>query len=102
MVITAPGLSSRCLDTVLPLDPARAGRESEVDCTPLPHYNPINSACHLNHIHTATASTHTQATQKAMWRWAGGEAAGEETLEAVHSADLHTGGLVLYGRFPQE
>ena len=28
---TAPGLSSRCLDTVLPLDPARSGRESEVD-----------------------------------------------------------------------
>ena len=27
------------------------------------------------------------------------EAAGEETLEAV-VADLHTGGLFLYGRFP--
>ena len=27
----ASGLSSRCLDTVLPLDPARSGRESEVD-----------------------------------------------------------------------
>ena len=34
--------------------------------------------------------------------YASGEAAGEETLEAVHSADLHTGSLVLYGRFPQE
>ena len=29
-----------------------------------------------------------------------GEAAGEETLEAV-VADLHTGGLVLYGRLQQ-
>ena len=28
-----------------------------------------------------------------------GEAAGEETLKAV-VADLHTGDLVLYGRFP--
>ena len=29
------------------------------------------------------------------------QAVGEETLEAV-VADLHTDGLVLYGRFPQE
>ena len=36
-----------------------------------------------------------------LWRWASGEAAGEKTLEAV-VADLHTGGLVLYGGFPQE
>ena len=28
---TASGLSSRCHDTALPLDPARSGRESEVD-----------------------------------------------------------------------
>ena len=28
---TASGLSPRCSDTVLPLDPARLGRESEVD-----------------------------------------------------------------------
>ena len=28
---TASRLSFRCLDTVLPLDPARSGRESEVD-----------------------------------------------------------------------
>ena len=28
---TASGLSSRCPDNVLPLDPARSGRESEVD-----------------------------------------------------------------------
>ena len=35
---------------------------------------------------------------KALWRWASGEAAGEETLEAV-VADLHTGGLVLYVAF---
>ena len=36
---------------------------------------------------------------KALWLWASGEAAGEEKLVAV-VADLHTGGLVLYGRFP--
>ena len=42
-----------------------------------------------------------QVMQKALWRWAYGEAAGEETLEAV-VADLHTGGLVLYSRFPEE
>ena len=93
---TASGLSSRCLDTVLPLDPARSGRESEVDCAPLPHYNPIHSACHLNHIHIATASTHTRATQKALWRLASSEAAGEETLETI-VADLHTGGSVRSG-----
>ena len=40
-----------------------------------------------------------QAAQKALWRWASGEAASEETLEAI-VADLHTGDLVLYGRFP--
>ena len=62
---------------------------------PLPHYNPIHSACHLN----VTTSTHMQAIQNDLWRWASGEAAGEETLEAV-VADLKTGGLVLYGRFP--
>ena len=70
---TASGLTSRCLDTVLPLDPARSGRESEVDCEPLPHYNPVQSTCNLNHIHTATVGTHKQATQKALWRWASGE-----------------------------
>ena len=58
---------------------------------------PIHSACHLNQQHTFTASTYMHT--KALWRWASGEAAGEETLEAV-VADLHTGGLVLYGRFP--
>ena len=92
---TASGLSSRCPDTVLPQDPARSERESEVDCAPLPHYNPIHSACHLNQQHTFTASIHMQA----LWRWASGEAAGEETLEAV-VADLHIGGLVLYDQFP--
>ena len=49
---TAPGLSSRCPDTVLPLDPARSGWESEVLCVPLPHYHPVHSACHLNQQHT--------------------------------------------------
>ena len=61
---TASGLSSRCPDTVLPLDPAKSGRESEVDCAPLPHYNPIHSACHLNQQHTFTASTHTLVIPK--------------------------------------
>ena len=46
---------------------------------------------HSKHIY----ANHT----KALWRLASGEAAGEKTLEAV-VADLHTGGLVLYGRFP--
>ena len=58
----ASGFSFRCPDTVLPLDPARSGRES--DCAPLPHYNPIHSACHLNQQHTFTASTHMQVIQK--------------------------------------
>ena len=65
---------------------------------PLPHYNPIHSACHLNQQHTFTASTYMQIIL-ALWQWASGEAAGEETLEAV-VADLYTGGLVLYGPFP--
>ena len=50
MVIHCIRAKSRCFDTVLPPDPARSERESEVDCAPLPHYNPIHSACHLNHI----------------------------------------------------
>ena len=40
-----------------------------------------------------------QIIQNVLWQQASGEAAGEETLEAV-VADLNTGGLVLYGRFP--
>ena len=40
-----------------------------------------------------------QATQETLRRWASGEAAGEERLVAV-AANLRTGGLVLYGRFP--
>ena len=56
------GLSSRC--PVLPLDPARSGWESEVDCAPLSHYNPIHSACRLNQQHTFTASTYMQIIQK--------------------------------------
>ena len=39
-----------------------------------------------------------QVIQKALWQWASGEAASEETLEAV-VADLYTGCLVLYGHF---
>ena len=31
LLSTASELSSRCPDTVLPLDPAKSGRESEVD-----------------------------------------------------------------------
>ena len=61
---TTPALSSRCLDTVLPPDPAGFGRESEVDCAPLPHYNPVHSACHLIQQHTVTASTHMQVIKK--------------------------------------
>ena len=64
----------------------------------LHHYNPIHSACHVNWHHTVTASTHMQAIQKALWRWASSKAAGEETLEAV-VVDLHTGGLVLVVAF---
>ena len=48
---------------------------------------------------THSQQAHICKSYKALWRWASGEAAGEETLEAV-VADLHTGGLVLYGRFP--
>ena len=61
---TASGLSSRLPDTVLSLDPARSGREGEVDCALLPHYNPIHSTCHLNQQHTFTASTHMRVIQK--------------------------------------
>ena len=81
------------------LDPARSERESEVDCVPLPHYIPIRSECHLNQQHTVTPSIHMQVIQKVLWRWASGKAAGEETLETVVE-DLHTGGLILYDRFP--
>ena len=56
--------SSRCPDTVLPLAPARSGRKCEVDCAPLPHYNPIHSACHLNQQHTVSLSIHMQVIQK--------------------------------------
>ena len=52
-------------------------------------------------IYTQQQQAHISKPHKALWRWASGEAAGEETLEAV-VADLHIGGLVLYGRFPQE
>ena len=48
-------------------------------CVSLPHCNLIHSACQLKHQHTVTASTHLQATQKALWRWASGKAPGEET-----------------------
>ena len=61
---TVSGLSSRCPDTLLPLIPARSGRDSEVDCAPLPHHNPIHSACHLNQQHAFTESTHMQVIQK--------------------------------------
>ena len=48
---------------------------------------------------THSQQAHICKSYKALWRWASGEAAGEDTLEAV-VPDLHTGGLVLYGRFP--
>ena len=74
-------------------------KDESAVCAPLPHYNPIHSASHLNQQHTVTVGTHMQVIQKALWRWASGEAAGEETLKAV-VADLHRGGLVLCGRLP--
>ena len=65
---------------------------------PLPHYNPIHNAYHLYYQHTVTARTYASHIKP---MWASGEAAFEETLEAV-VADLHTGGVVLNGRFPEE
>ena len=85
----ASRLSSRRLDTVLPLDPARSGHEKEVDSVHLCLTIIQFTARYLNHIHTATASTHTQATQKALWRWASSEPAGEETLEARSCEPAH-------------
>ena len=96
---TASGLSSRCPDTVLPLDPARSGREGEVDSAHL-SLTISQFTTHVTLISKHIHSKHTYASHtKALWRWASGKAAGEETLEAV-VADLYTGGLVLYGRFP--
>ena len=96
---TASGLSSRCPDTVLPLDPARSGWESEVDSARL-SLTIIQFTAHVILIsNTHSQQAHICNHTKALWRWASGEAAGEETLEAV-VADLHTGGLVLYGHFP--
>ena len=96
------GFTSRCLDTVLPLDPARLGRESEGDSARL-SLTIIQFTAHvILIIYTQQQQEHIRKPhKKALWRWASGETAGEETLEAV-VADLHTGGLVLHGRFPQE
>ena len=54
---------------VLPLGTVRSGRESEVDCAPLPHCNPISSGCHLNlstrkHLHTQLNHTFTYTLTK--------------------------------------
>ena len=50
---TASGLSTRCPDTVLPLDPARSGRESEVNSARLSlKIIKFHSACHLNQQHS--------------------------------------------------
>ena len=95
----ASGLRARCPDTVLPLDPARSGRESDVDSARL-SLTIIQFTAHVILI----SNTHSQQSDicksykspVAIGEW---RAAGEETLEAV-VADLHTGGLVLYGHFP--
>ena len=98
---TASGLRPRRLDTVLPLDPARSGRESEVDSARL-SLTIIQFTAHvILIIYTQQKQADISKPHKKLWRWESGEAAGEEILEAV-VADLHTGGLVPYGRFPQE
>ena len=99
---TACGLSSRCPDTDnLPLDLARSGRESEVGSAHLSltiiqftaHVIVIsNTHSQQAHICKSYESPVAMSEQRSS-RW--------ETLEAV-VADLHTGGLVLYGRFPEE
>ena len=78
----------------------RSRRESEVDSARL-SFTIIQFTAHvILIIYTQQHQEHiSKPHKKALWRWASGEAAGEETLEAV-VADLHTGGLVLYGRFP--
>ena len=60
---TVSGLRSRCLDTVLPLDPGRPGRESEIDCAPLPYCNQIHSAHHLNQQHSHSKQTYESYTK---------------------------------------
>ena len=62
---TASGLSSRCPDTVLPLDPARSGWESEVDSARL-SLTIIQFTAHVILISNAhfTASTYMQIIQK--------------------------------------
>ena len=61
------GLSSRCPDTVMPLDPGRSGRESEVDSAHLSLTIIQFKARYLNQQQTVTASTHMQVIQKALW-----------------------------------
>ena len=96
---TASGLSSRCPNTVLPLDPARSGQESEVDSVRL-SLTIIQFTAHVILIsNTHSQQAHIRKSHKSPVAMATGEAAGEERLEAV-TADLYTGGLVLYGRFP--
>ena len=101
---TAPGFSSRCLDTVLPLDPTKSGRGTEVLSARL-SLTKIQFTEHvILIIYTQQQQAHIRRPHEKPCgdgRAASGEAASEETLEAV-AADLHTGGLVLYGRFPQE
>ena len=87
---TASGLSSRCLDTVVS-DPARSGRESEVDSARL-SLTIIQFTAHvILIIYTQQQQAHMRCHTKSPVRWASGEAV---------VADLDTGGSVLYGRFP--
>ena len=90
---------TRCLDTVLSLDPAGSGQESEVKA--LLSLTIIQFTAHVILISdTQSQQAHIcKLYKKALWRWASGEAAYKETLEAVVTY-LHTGGLILYGRYP--
>ena len=77
--------------TVLPLDPVRPGRESEVESARL-SLPTIYFTAHVILIsNTQSDQAHILVIQNALWRWVSGEAAGEATLEVV-VAELHTGG----------
>ena len=77
--------SSR-LDLLVPLDQDWKGRESEADAAQV----------FLTLIQLTRKSSQHNPNTQVLWRWASGEAAGEDTLEAV-ATNLHTGdpGLVV-------
>ena len=84
---TASRLISSRLDSVLPLDSDEPGRESEADDI---------AQLSLTLIQLTRKSSQHNPNTQVPWRWASGEAAGEDTLEAV-ATNLHTGdpGLVV-------